>query len=968
MLGEIRQYTHEQFVSILNRPWRRQVDQIHVHHTWRPRHADWHGEATVRAMRDYHVGKKGWSDIAQHLTIGPDGSLWGGRHLDRPPASAAGRNGDAHRGPLMIEMVGNFDEGENPFASESLANPDSPTRQARAAYQAVAAICAEFGLHADSVFFHRDFTGSKSCPGTGIRREDFRRAVADELGRLAPSVGRARAPAAAARGDGAAARYLRQFDNAAAHDAAADDGEPDCAGEPGSPAATRPTAGRGLFDAPLAENDLALFRQHVVNLEMGRLSDSGEFTTSRQDLEALLANLEAWIAGRPGQPAHVLFYAHGGLNDEGTALRRIVRRDLSWWLANGVYPIFFVWETGINEVFGKLRQHDEKDGERNLLRKAGDAALEATFGPLLGRPTWRRIKNNAHLSCNDIPAEGAGGAAVFAGMFARAQAAWSGSVQLHAIGHSAGAILHCHFLPALRAAQQRQAAEHGGDVPAQLLGTLTLLAPAARVDLFKHTLLPLLRQATSATGGAQVRTLGRLALFTMHRQAEEADNVIALYGKSLLYFVRNACEDGGRPPILGLQESIEADAEVAALFGLGATGQAIADVIWSPTTTDTGRNACQATAHGAFDDDPACMNAVLRRILGLDDVTPLALPNLGAPMRQRQDETVPSKTFADVVGMRGGTPPAAGGRRLALCIGINDYPDAPLHGCVADAGAWSGWLAGEGFDVRSLVDAQATKKAITGAIESMLATAAAGDVAVMVFAGHGTQLDDVSGDESDRLDEAWVPHDYRDGEFLLDDELGALLDRYRGRSIEVVLFTDCCHSGSSTRAQFAAGSPQLGPTSRFMRVPQPVRERFRAKQRSRDLRIRKGDSVGWEIHFAACQDDQSAYESDGNGRFTVAALAELSGGERSALTYGSLADRLRLVFDSDRNQTPSLRAVPDSRRRRLWNAAARAAAQAEAPADLSQIPNWMRHTGCCERVTTQLGAIVRRLDGMAAGA
>lgn len=66
---------------------RRQIDEFHVHHTWRPRRADFRGLATVEAMRRYHMQHAGMSDIAQHLTIDPQGGLWTGRPFDRAPAS-----------------------------------------------------------------------------------------------------------------------------------------------------------------------------------------------------------------------------------------------------------------------------------------------------------------------------------------------------------------------------------------------------------------------------------------------------------------------------------------------------------------------------------------------------------------------------------------------------------------------------------------------------------------------------------------------------------------------------------------------------------------------------------------------------------------------------------------------------------------------------------------------------------------
>ncbi|MFZ0257544.1 MAG: hypothetical protein WAN46_18315 [Gammaproteobacteria bacterium] len=46
-------------------------------------------------------------------------------------------------------------------------------------------------------------------------------------------------------------------------------------------------------------------------------------------------------------------YAHGGLNDEATGLA-IAEHQIPWWLANDMYPIFFVWETGLLESLAQM--------------------------------------------------------------------------------------------------------------------------------------------------------------------------------------------------------------------------------------------------------------------------------------------------------------------------------------------------------------------------------------------------------------------------------------------------------------------------------------------------------------------------------------------------------------------------------------------------------------------------------------
>lgn len=143
--------------------WRRTITEVHVHHTWEPNHQTWAGERSIIAMRVFHMQENGWSDIAQHLTIAPDGLLWPGRNWNRAPASATGHNGTAFRGPFMFETVGNFDVGH-----DTLRGP-----QRASVLGVVAALQRQFGLSPDTMRFHRQLGSPKTCPGTSINYDDL---------------------------------------------------------------------------------------------------------------------------------------------------------------------------------------------------------------------------------------------------------------------------------------------------------------------------------------------------------------------------------------------------------------------------------------------------------------------------------------------------------------------------------------------------------------------------------------------------------------------------------------------------------------------------------------------------------------------------------------------------------------------------------------------------------------------------
>ncbi|HUF48510.1 MAG TPA: hypothetical protein VMM93_11895, partial [Vicinamibacterales bacterium] len=65
MRPAIRRLTTDQFVTLLTAQapeLGRQIDAVHLHHTWRPTRSQFRGISTVEAMRNYHVQTNGWDD------------------------------------------------------------------------------------------------------------------------------------------------------------------------------------------------------------------------------------------------------------------------------------------------------------------------------------------------------------------------------------------------------------------------------------------------------------------------------------------------------------------------------------------------------------------------------------------------------------------------------------------------------------------------------------------------------------------------------------------------------------------------------------------------------------------------------------------------------------------------------------------------------------------------------------------
>ena len=415
-------------------------------------------------MWRFHTQERGFSDIAQHLTIAPDGGLWTGRNWNSPPASASGHNGNSTGGPFMFEMIGDFDRGCDVLGGEQL----------RAVCDVIRLVQLKFGLPPEALLFH-NHVAPKSCPGTSI---DFNSFVA-QLRAHAVTVG-----AAGARGRGKTGPF---GDVPSAADESVDSAIRALIAPTGARAGDPPDAeldyGDELHSALIEsargakrrgeELDAAMIerlRPHVINLRMGRFSKDGKMTTQREDVDAIFEEeLPRFVAAHSGTGmgvrVPVVFYAHGGLVAESSGLA-VAAKHLGFWKRNGVYPISFVWETGLFETIGQLLQRSRDqaapDGQRGgFTDSITDPALELAVRALQAPRIWGGMKASAAAAC-----DAEGGASYVAQKLGTFLQAHGDKVELHAVGHSAGSIFHAHFVPTCRAVASAQ------------FKTLQLLAPA----------------------------------------------------------------------------------------------------------------------------------------------------------------------------------------------------------------------------------------------------------------------------------------------------------------------------------------------------------------------------------------------------------------------------------------------------------------------------------------------------------
>jgi hypothetical protein len=149
-----------------------------------------------------------------------------------------------------------------------------------------------------------------------------------------------------------------------------------------------------------------------------------------------------------------------------------------------------------------------------------------------------------------------------------------------------------------------------------------------------------------------------------------------------------------------------------------------------------------------------------------------------------------------------------------VLVGINEYRTTEfmdLRGAVNDIASMRRVLVERcdfpAENVAVLTDAAATRAGILGALGRLVEQTSPDDVVYVHFSGHGSQVEDLDGDEpDDGRDETILPHDARteDVPDITDDEIGTFLGSLRAETAVIVL--DSCHSGTATRGGLLARS------------------------------------------------------------------------------------------------------------------------------------------------------------------
>jgi pimeloyl-ACP methyl ester carboxylesterase len=263
---------------------------------------------------------------------------------------------------------------------------------------------------------------------------------------------------------------------------------------------------------------------------------------------------------------------------------------------NKIYPYHFMYDTGITEeikdvIHEKLSRASKTTGWGS---DVSDYVIEKLLRGM-GRSVWREMKLGARLPF----AEQYAGWQV-AAQFLSAIQQDRPDIQGHLLGHSTGAVLLAYLLDAMEA-----------QFPSMRISTVSLLAPAATTQLFNTHYKPLLDTPSNLFG------IDAMTIYNLSDALERDDNVVGVYGKSLLYLVSRAFEEalGGDQ-----NEDTQNEKRGARILGMQRYSVSVdrrvgkrAEFLYSGTVK--AKNRTHSESHGGFDNDVATMNDILCRVL-----------------------------------------------------------------------------------------------------------------------------------------------------------------------------------------------------------------------------------------------------------------------------------------------------------------------------------------------------------------
>lgn len=205
--------------------------------------------------------------------------------------------------------------------------------------------------------------------------------------------------------------------------------------------------------------------------------------------------------------------------------------------------------------------------------------------------------------------------------------------------------------------------------------------------------------------------------------------------------------------------------------------------------------------------------------------------------------------------------------KKALLVGINDYPGGynDLMGCVNDVQNMQDLLVSLfGFaaaDITLITDSRATTSNILSGLNALVSGAKPGDLLLFHYSGHGSQVADTNGDETDKLDEILCPYDLDwKSKMIRDDDLAKIFEPV-ATGVHIEVFLDSCHSGTGLKLMPGNNGSYRRP--RFLSPPQGLMKLpAGATAHVRGIRPAKA-----QVLWAGCRSNQYASDALIDGKY-----------------------------------------------------------------------------------------------------
>lgn len=242
---------------------------------------------------------------------------------------------------------------------------------------------------------------------------------------------------------------------------------------------------------------------------------------------------------------------------------------------------------------------------------------------------------------------------------------------------------------------------------------------------------------------------------------------------------------------------------------------------------------------------------------------------------------------------------------ISLHLGLNGVNpakylgwDGRLNAAQNDAQDMYDLAAKCGFKAQKLLASGVCRDTVIYQIKQTASELKGGDTFLLTYSGHGGQIDDLEGYESDGMNETFC---FYDG-FILDDELYNLWKQFN-KGVRIILFADSCNSGTVAKM-----NQQSFRTSKVIppEVSKQMTVSYKSVYQNIKANLAQQNTIGNNEQFSgllisACQDGFRAFEGVTNGDFTGALLSVWNNGTFTR----NYADFHNEISRKLRNQRPN---------------------------------------------------------------